>query len=86
MCDLRASSLDKYNYSFSYWDASIDQFIMNDRVGLNLLYAQTVQDVERGWVLTNREIQRQLAALQAKGAKKEVCSMLFFSSACRESL
>ncbi|XP_066962036.1 sorting nexin-17-like isoform X1 [Macrobrachium rosenbergii] len=55
----------------NYWDPSIDQLIMNDRVGLNLLYAQTVQDVERGWVLTNREIQRQLAALQAKGAKKE---------------
>lgn len=45
---------------------------MSDRVGLNLLYMQTVQDVERGWILTNHEIQRQLAALQAKGAKKEV--------------
>ncbi|KAK7068085.1 Sorting nexin-17 [Halocaridina rubra] len=55
----------------NYWDSSIDQHVMNDRVGLNLLYAQTVQDVERGWILTNREIQRQLAALQAKGAKKE---------------
>lgn len=50
----------------------IDQEVMGDRVGLNLLYAQTVQDVERGWILTNREIQRQLAALQAKGAKKDV--------------
>ncbi|XP_069980292.1 sorting nexin-17 [Penaeus vannamei] len=55
----------------NYWDPSIDLEVMNDCVGLNLLYAQTVQDVERGWVLTNREIQRQLAALQAKGAKKE---------------
>ncbi|XP_071518793.1 sorting nexin-17-like isoform X2 [Panulirus ornatus] len=55
----------------NYWDVNIDQGVMNDRVGLNLLYAQTVQDVERGWILTNLEIQRQLAALQAKGAKKE---------------
>ncbi|XP_045116632.1 sorting nexin-17-like [Portunus trituberculatus] len=55
----------------NYWDPSIDQEVMSDRVGLNLLYMQTVQDVERGWVLTNHEIQRQLAALQAKGAKKE---------------
>lgn len=57
---------------FSYWDLSIDQAVMRDRVGLNLLYAQTVHDVERGWILTNHEIQRQLAALQAKGAKREV--------------
>lgn len=49
---------------------------MSDRVGLNLLYMQTVQDVERGWILTNHEIQRQLAALQAKGAKKEVVVVL----------
>lgn len=55
----------------NYWDPSIDQQVMSDRVGLNLLYMQTVQDVERGWVLTNHEIQRQLATLQAKGAKKE---------------
>ncbi|KAK3887262.1 hypothetical protein Pcinc_008617 [Petrolisthes cinctipes] len=55
----------------NYWDVSIDQAVMRDRVGLNLLYAQTVHDVERGWILTNHEIQRQLAALQAKGAKKE---------------
>ncbi|XP_042240222.1 sorting nexin-17-like isoform X2 [Homarus americanus] len=55
----------------NFWDPSIDLDVMGDRVGLNLLYAQTVQDVERGWILTNREIQRQLAALQAKGAKRE---------------
>nr|XP_045616119.1 sorting nexin-17-like [Procambarus clarkii] len=55
----------------NYWDPTVDLDVMGDRVGLNLLYAQTVQDVERGWILTNREIQRQLAALQAKGAKRE---------------
>lgn len=71
----------------SYWDPSIDQEVMSDRVGLNLLYMQTVQDVERGWILTNHEIQRQLAALQAKGAKKEVVWVLFmvlliFSQSC----
>ncbi|CAL4091031.1 unnamed protein product, partial [Meganyctiphanes norvegica] len=55
----------------NYWSASLDNEVIGDRVGLNLLYSQTVQDVERGWILTNREIQRHLAALQAKGAKKE---------------
>lgn len=66
------ASQRQYILYFSYWDLSIDQSVMRDRVGLNLLYAQTVHDVERGWILTNHEIQRQLAALQAKGAKREV--------------
>ncbi|XP_076039962.1 sorting nexin-17-like [Oratosquilla oratoria] len=55
----------------NYWDSSIDEEVMEDRVGLNLLYVQTVADVERGWILASREVQRQLAALQAKGAKRE---------------
>lgn len=70
------SNISQQCCTFSYWDPSIDQQVMSDRVGLNLLYMQTVQDVERGWVLTNHEIQRQLAALQAKGAKKEVVFVL----------
>ncbi|XP_067008355.2 sorting nexin-17 [Anabrus simplex] len=55
----------------SYWDPSYDLELMSDRVALNLLYVQTVADVERGWVLSSRETQQQLASLQARGAKKE---------------
>jgi hypothetical protein len=32
-----------------------------------------VADVERGWVLSTKEMRQQLASLQARGAKREVC-------------
>ncbi|XP_058611161.1 sorting nexin-17 isoform X2 [Onychostoma macrolepis] len=55
----------------SYWDTAYDNDVMDDRVGLNLLYAQTVSDIERGWILVNKEQHRQLKSLQEKGSKKE---------------
>ncbi|MCL4124536.1 UNVERIFIED_CONTAM: hypothetical protein GTU68_037783 [Idotea baltica] len=55
----------------SYWDQSDDATVFEDRVGLNLVYIQTVVEVERGWVLASKEVLRQLAALQARGAKVE---------------
>uniref|UniRef100_A0A8C2AMD4 Sorting nexin-17 n=2 Tax=Cyprinus carpio TaxID=7962 RepID=A0A8C2AMD4_CYPCA len=54
-----------------YWDTAYDSDVMDDRVGLNLLYAQTVSDIERGWILVNKEQHRQLKSLQEKGSKKE---------------
>ncbi|CAI9604527.1 unnamed protein product [Staurois parvus] len=44
---------------------------MESRVGLNLLYAQTVSDIERGWIQVNKEQHRQLKSLQEKVSKKE---------------
>ncbi|XP_041109054.1 sorting nexin-17-like isoform X1 [Polyodon spathula] len=55
----------------SYWDSAYDNDIMDNVVGLNLLYAQTVSDTERGWILVNKEQHRQLKSLQEKGSKKE---------------
>ncbi|XP_041106989.1 sorting nexin-17 isoform X2 [Polyodon spathula] len=55
----------------SYWDSAYDNDVMDNRVGLNLLYAQTVSDIERGWILVNKEQHRQLKSLQEKGSKKE---------------
>ncbi|NWX94791.1 SNX17 protein, partial [Nothoprocta pentlandii] len=54
-----------------YWDSSYDDDVMEHRVGLNLLYAQTVSDIERGWILVNKEQHRQLKSLQEKVSKKE---------------
>ncbi|XP_054675969.1 sorting nexin-17 isoform X3 [Grus americana] len=56
----------------SYWDSSYDDDVMEHRVGLNLLYAQTVSDIEHGWILVNKEQHRQLKSLQEKVSKKEV--------------
>ncbi|PSN32989.1 Sorting nexin-17, partial [Blattella germanica] len=55
----------------SYWDPGYDLELMSNQVALNMLYVQTVADVERGWVLCSRETQQNLASLQARGAKKE---------------
>uniref|UniRef100_A0A8D0CT28 Sorting nexin 17 n=1 Tax=Sander lucioperca TaxID=283035 RepID=A0A8D0CT28_SANLU len=55
----------------SYWDMAYDGDVMDNRVGLNLLYAQTVSDIERGWILVNKDQDRQLKSLQEKGSKKE---------------
>ncbi|NP_001080742.1 sorting nexin 17 S homeolog [Xenopus laevis] len=55
----------------SYWDSSYDEDLMENRVGLNLLYAQAVSDVERGWVQVTKEQHRQLKSLQEKVSKKE---------------
>ncbi|GFG30468.1 hypothetical protein Cfor_09310 [Coptotermes formosanus] len=55
----------------SYWDPGYDLELMSNQVALNLLYVQTVADVERGWVLSSKEMKQQLASLQARGAKKE---------------
>ncbi|KAM9382706.1 sorting nexin-17 isoform 1-T1 [Phaethornis superciliosus] len=56
----------------SYWDSSYDDDVMEHHVGLNLLYAQTVSDIEHRWILVNKEQHRQLKSLQEKVSKKEV--------------
>ncbi|KAM9382708.1 sorting nexin-17 isoform 3-T3 [Phaethornis superciliosus] len=55
----------------SYWDSSYDDDVMEHHVGLNLLYAQTVSDIEHRWILVNKEQHRQLKSLQEKVSKKE---------------
>lgn len=44
---------------------------MKNNAALSLLYAQTVWDMERGWIACSRETQAQLTVLQARGAKRE---------------
>lgn len=55
----------------SYWDANYDLELMRDRIALNLLYIQALSDVERGWILTSRDLSDQLTDLQARGNKRE---------------
>ena len=55
------------------WDPQIDEELTSRSAAtLNLLYVQTVAEVERGWVRADPETKRQLARMQARGAKKEV--------------
>jgi len=55
----------------SSWDASTDDRLLSDPITLNLLYTQTVSDVERGWIVTSNDTKQQLALMQARGAKRQ---------------
>lgn len=56
----------------SYWDSCYDTELMAHKVALNLLYIQTVSDVERGWTLVeSAALREELTSLQARGNKKE---------------
>jgi len=64
---------------FSYWDNKLDLMLMENKIALNLLYLQTVCDMERGWIVCSHEHKNTLATLQSQGAKKQV-SLLYYSS------
>lgn len=55
----------------SSWDASIDDRLLTEQTTLNLLYIQTVADIERGWILTSADTKQQLALMQARGSKRQ---------------
>ncbi|XP_055692979.1 sorting nexin-17 [Lutzomyia longipalpis] len=55
----------------NYWDPCYDLELMRDSIALNLLFIQTLSDVERGWILTTKEARDQLTKLQTHGNKKE---------------
>lgn len=44
---------------------------MNDPVAVNLLYVQTVAEIEKGWIIATRDVKSQLTNLQVSLAKKE---------------
>lgn len=44
---------------------------MDNPVALNLLYSQTVCDIERGWILCTKDMKTQLAHFQARLAKQD---------------
>ncbi|XP_060537376.1 sorting nexin-17 [Cylas formicarius] len=55
----------------SYWDKAFDKELMKDPIALNLLYLQTLADIERGWIITTKENRSHLEQLQDKFAKRE---------------
>lgn len=55
----------------SYWDKEYDLELITDPVALNLLYIQTVSDIERCWIYCTKEAKTQLVKLQARLAKRE---------------
>jgi hypothetical protein len=48
----------------SCWDACLDEALLAEPATLNLLYIQTVADIERGWIHTSADTKQQLALMQ----------------------
>lgn len=62
------TSLRNSGVDFFYPDA-----LIRGHMGVKLAFSfQTVSDIERGWILANKDQHRQLKSLQEKGSKKEV--------------
>ncbi|CAG2169867.1 unnamed protein product [Oppiella nova] len=55
----------------SYWDSIYDDEVFGDRTAVNILYFQTLHDIEKDLIEANKETRRQLTSLQAKGSKQE---------------
>lgn len=62
---------------FSYWDPCYDMDVMSDRVSLDLLYLQTIQDIDLGWITVNSQTRDILNSHESRKEKKEV-SLIFF--------
>ncbi|XP_076437859.1 sorting nexin-17-like isoform X2 [Babylonia areolata] len=55
----------------SYWDSAFDDDLLDNKVTLNLLFVQTVSDIERGWVTASPEQVKHMKKLISRGSKKE---------------
>lgn len=60
----------------NYWDSNYDLDLMRDRIALNLVFIQSVSDMERGWIIASAETRQRLSALQAAGNKHEYINIV----------
>lgn len=60
----------------SYWDAAYDLELIKHKISLNLLYIQTLNDIERGWIIATKGIKEDLTTLQATGRKHSYMLMV----------
>ncbi|XP_065062712.1 sorting nexin-17-like [Rhopilema esculentum] len=59
-----------------YWSPKYDDDVMTDRVGLNLLYAQVLDDFDKGWIVTSDKEKERLKTLREAGSKKEFLNLV----------
>lgn len=55
----------------SYWNPHYDTILMKNSIALNLLFLQTVSEIEREWIIAPPEILKKLKSLQEYGMHKE---------------
>lgn len=57
---------------YSFWDPCYDVNLMIDRVSLDLLYLQTIEELDLGWITADPQTKEMLATYESKKQKKEV--------------
>ena len=56
----------------SYWDCGYDEDLYQNKAALNIIYWQALHEIEKSYVLANKDIRSRLTTLQAMGDKIEV--------------
>ncbi|CAK1540195.1 unnamed protein product [Leptosia nina] len=62
---------DKIVLRKSYWDPCYDSDLIQDRVSIDLLYLQIIEDIDLGWITVDSETREALASFETKKQKKE---------------
>ncbi|VVC93327.1 unnamed protein product [Leptidea sinapis] len=62
---------DKIVLRKSYWDPRYDMELLHDRVAIDLLYLQIIEDIELRWIIVDSETRIILSAYEAKKQKRE---------------
>ncbi|XP_041975241.1 sorting nexin-17 [Aricia agestis] len=62
---------DKIVLRKSYWDPCYDVDLMIDRVSIDLLYLQIIEELDLGWIVADTETKEILAGYESKKQKRE---------------
>ncbi|XP_072941644.1 sorting nexin-17 [Epargyreus clarus] len=62
---------DKIVLRKSYWDPCYDHDMITDRVSLDLLYLQVIEDIDLGWITADPQTKEILSSYEAKKQKRE---------------
>ncbi|KAH9641744.1 hypothetical protein HF086_003870 [Spodoptera exigua] len=62
---------DKIVLRKSYWDTCYDVDLMIDRVSLDLLYLQIIEDLDLGWITADPQTRDMLSSYKSKKQKRE---------------
>lgn len=66
-----------HQFIFSYWDSCYDVDLMIDRVSLDLLYLQVIEEIDLGWIIAEPDTREILAGYEANKQKREVCGLYY---------
>lgn len=59
----------------SYWNPAYDLVLMKNPIACNLLFMQTISEIDREWIIASPEVLKKLKSLQEYGMHKEYIDM-----------